>query len=152
MGFELYRLLKTMGIECSIIAPGRIIKSQGRRAKTDARDALQILKLIIVRAFFSFLVKQDYLLKNPAASITLPKEEIKIARNILTEKEVFSLLSNMKLTKPISIRDRAIIERQKSFGVKKESSWKIEFCRLPHPYLLLILSSSHSLTNLQRSP
>ena len=78
----------------------------------------EILKLIIVRAFFSFLVKQDYLLKNPASFITLPKEEYRIVRNILTEKEVFSLLSKMKLTDPISIRDRAIMELAYACGLR----------------------------------
>ncbi len=68
----------------------------------------RILRLIIVRQFFSFLAKQDLILKNPAASITLPKEEQRLTRNILTEKEVLGLLESMKLTDPVSIRNRAI--------------------------------------------
>ncbi|MCD6121551.1 MAG: IS110 family transposase, partial [Spirochaetales bacterium] len=46
MGFELYRFLETMGIECRIIAPGRIVKRQSRRVKTDARDALSIARVL----------------------------------------------------------------------------------------------------------
>ena len=68
----------------------------------------QVLKLIIIRKFLSFLVRQDVLLKNPASPLTLPKEEKRLTRNILTEREVMELLVNMKLTDPVSIRNRAI--------------------------------------------
>jgi len=85
----------------------------------------RILRLIIVRKFFSFLVKQDLILKNPASSITLPKEEQRLTRNILTEKEMLGLLENMKLTDPVSIRNRAIIELFYGCGIRTT-----ELCQL----------------------
>ncbi len=85
----------------------------------------RILRLIIVRKFFSFLVKQDLILKNPASSITLPKEEQRLTRNILTEKEMLALLENMKLTDPVSIRNRAIIELFYGCGIRTT-----ELCQL----------------------
>lgn len=78
----------------------------------------QILKLIVIRKFFSFLVKQDLIIKNPASYTTLPKEEQKLTRNILTEKEVMNLLENLKLTNPVSIRNRAIVELFYGCGVR----------------------------------
>ncbi len=78
----------------------------------------QILKLIVIRLFFSFLLKQDLILKNPASSLTLPREEHKITRNILTENEVLNLLENLKLTDPVSIRNRAIVELFYGCGVR----------------------------------
>ena len=78
----------------------------------------QILKLIVIRLFFSFLLKHDLILKNPASSLTLPREEHKITRNILTENEVLSLLENLKLTDPVSIRNRAIVELFYGCGVR----------------------------------
>jgi len=78
----------------------------------------QILKLIVIRLFFSFLLKHDLILKNPAFSLTLPREEHKITRNILTENEVLSLLENLKLTDPVSIRNRAIVELFYGCGVR----------------------------------
>ena len=78
----------------------------------------QILKLIVIRLFFSFLLKYDLILKNPASSLTLPREEHKITRNILTENEVLSLLENLKLTDPVSIRNRAIVELFYGCGVR----------------------------------
>ena len=85
----------------------------------------RILRLIIVRKFFSFLVKQDLILKNPASSITLPKEEQRLTRNILTQKEMLALLENMKLTDPVSIRNRAIIELFYGCGIRTT-----ELCQL----------------------
>ncbi len=78
----------------------------------------QILKLIVIRLFFSFLLKHDLILKNPASSLTLPREEHRITRNILTENEVLNLLENLKLTDPVSIRNRAIVELFYGCGVR----------------------------------
>jgi len=78
----------------------------------------QILKLIVIRLFFAFLLKHDLILKNPASSLTLPREEHKITRNILTENEVLTLLENLKLTDPVSIRNRAIVELFYGCGVR----------------------------------
>ncbi len=78
----------------------------------------QILRLIVIRLFFFFLLKHDLILKNPASSLTLPREEHKITRNILTENEVLSLLENLKLTDPVSIRNRAIVELFYGCGVR----------------------------------
>jgi len=78
----------------------------------------QILKLIVIRLFFSYLLKHDLILKNPASSLTLPREEHKMTRNILTENEVLSLLENLKLTDPVSIRNRAIVELFYGCGVR----------------------------------
>jgi len=80
------------------------------RAGNPLSNKTQILKLIIVRSFFSYLVRQDLLLRNPASSIRLPKEERRITRNILTEKEILRLLETLNGQDPLSIRNRAIIE------------------------------------------
>ncbi len=85
----------------------------------------QILKLIVIRLFFSFLLKHDLIFKNPASSLTLPREEHKITRNILTENEVLSLLENLKLTDPVSIRNRAIVELFYGCGIRTT-----ELCQL----------------------
>ena len=46
------------------------------------------LKLIALRSFFSFLFAEDYIIANPAKTLTLPKSEQRLPRNVLTEKEV----------------------------------------------------------------
>jgi site-specific recombinase XerD len=78
-----------------------------------------------VRSFFSYLVREDLLLKNPACSLRLPKEEKRIARNILTEKEVLGLLNTLNGQDPLSIRNRAIVELFYGCGLRTT-----ELCRL----------------------
>jgi len=70
----------------------------------------QILKLRVLRSFFAFLVAQDLMLKNPAASVPLPREEQRLVRNILSEKEVLHVLEALSGNDPGSIRNRAIVE------------------------------------------
>jgi len=90
--------------------------------KTKAGERLsnktQSLKLRALKRFFSFLIKNDYILKDPTTIITFPKEEHRIARNILSEDEVFNLLKNLKPTSPVAIRNRAIVELFYSCGMR----------------------------------
>jgi len=44
-GFELYRLLTSMGVACEVIAPSLIPKASGDRVKTDRRDAARLARL-----------------------------------------------------------------------------------------------------------
>ncbi|MGD6858339.1 IS110 family transposase [Bacillus infantis] len=44
-GYPLYRLLLTMGIQCSVIAPSLIPKRPGERIKTDRRDSIRLAHL-----------------------------------------------------------------------------------------------------------
>jgi transposase len=46
MGFELQRMLKGMGVECLVIAPGKMPRFTSERIKTDRRDARTIAKLL----------------------------------------------------------------------------------------------------------
>jgi len=90
--------------------------------KTEAGERLsnktQSLKLRALKRFFSFLIKNDYILKDPTTVITFPKEEQKLTRNILSEDEVFNLMKNLKLSSPVAIRNRAIVELFYSCGMR----------------------------------
>ncbi|WP_209125859.1 IS110 family transposase [Alkalihalobacillus sp. BA299] len=44
-GYGLYRLFKSMGIECEVIAPSLIPQKPGERVKTDRRDAIRLARL-----------------------------------------------------------------------------------------------------------
>jgi len=44
-GYELHRLLRSMGIRCEVIAPSLIPKSPGDRVKTDKRDCRRLARL-----------------------------------------------------------------------------------------------------------
>jgi transposase len=44
-GFELYRLLSSMGVACDVVAPSLIPRRAGDRVKTDKRDASRLARL-----------------------------------------------------------------------------------------------------------
>lgn len=44
-GFELYRLLTSMGVACEVVAPSLIPKGASDRVKTDKRDAFRLARL-----------------------------------------------------------------------------------------------------------
>ncbi len=85
----------------------------------------QSLKLNALRKYFVFLIKKDLILKDPTTVLTFPKEEQRLPRNILSEKEVFNLLFHLKPRDPLSIRNRAIIELFYACGIRTS-----ELCNL----------------------
>ena len=85
----------------------------------------QSLKLRALKKFFSFLIKRDLILKDPTTFLTFPKEEQRLTRNILSEKEVFELLEKLKPRDPVAIRNRAIVELFYSCGIRTS-----ELCNL----------------------
>ena len=44
-GYEVYRQLKGLGLDCAVVAPSRIPKAPGERIKTDRRDACKLARL-----------------------------------------------------------------------------------------------------------
>jgi transposase len=44
-GFVLYRRLKQLGINCVVVAPSKTPQEQGKRRKTDRRDAQMLARL-----------------------------------------------------------------------------------------------------------
>jgi integrase/recombinase XerD len=75
-------------------------------------------KLISLRIFFRYLMKQDFILNNPVNLIDLPRVEKRLPRNILSEDEVKKLLTSMKTNSPIKLRNRAIVELLYSTGIR----------------------------------
>jgi transposase len=45
-GYGLYRLLKSLGHDCLVIAPSLVPKKAGDRVKTNRRDAVSLAKLL----------------------------------------------------------------------------------------------------------
>jgi site-specific recombinase XerD len=78
----------------------------------------QSFKLKAVKKFFHFLIKKDIILKDPSTVITFPKEDQRFIRNVLSQKEVFELLDNIKLNTPVNIRNRAILELFYACGIR----------------------------------
>jgi integrase/recombinase XerD len=85
----------------------------------------QVKKLVILKRFFKFLFNSDYIVKDPIASLELPKKERTLPRNIPTEKEMIEILESCHTRTPQSLRNRAILETFYSTGMRTS-----ELCNL----------------------
>ena len=74
-------------------------------------------KLACLRSFFKFLVRENVLKDNPAASISTPKKDKKLPL-FLEEKEVFNLLEAPASGSKQEKRDKAILELLYSSGLR----------------------------------
>jgi len=45
-GFDLYRALTAAGVRCVVAAPSKLQKPSGERVKTDAKDAVHLVRLL----------------------------------------------------------------------------------------------------------
>jgi len=88
-------------------------------------NTTQRLKLQALKKFFTYLARRDLILQDPSTILTFPKEEQRLMRNILSEREVFTLLEKTKLRDPVSIRNRAIVETFYATGMRTS-----ELCNL----------------------
>jgi integrase/recombinase XerD len=78
------------------------------------------------KLFFKFLVRFDYLAKDPCADLETIKEERGLPRDFMNEKEIFEILEQPKLNhNPLILRDKAIMYVLFSTGMRSN-----ELCQL----------------------
>lgn len=64
LGFSLYRKLTKKGIRCVILAPTTMLTQQGRRLKTDKRDALMITSVLLIVDTMQYTFHQIKMMKS----------------------------------------------------------------------------------------
>lgn len=79
----------------------------------------QLALLGKVRTFFKWMVRQSYLLSNPAADLDLPRTDGRLPRDILTVEEVERIMTQPNIDTPKGLRDRAILEVVYSTGLRR---------------------------------
>lgn len=82
--------------------------------------------LVIIRKFFVFLAKFDYITTNPAEYIDLPKNETGLPTTQLKDSEAKRILEAIDSTKELSLRDRAIVEILYSTAIRANELCTIE--------------------------
>src|SRR4030042_4129040 len=76
------------------------------------------LKIAAIRHFFKYLLKSDFILKDPTLTIESPKEERSLPKNIITKIEVKLILDSIDIRTPIGLRNKTIIELFYSCGMR----------------------------------
>ncbi|TGM60630.1 tyrosine-type recombinase/integrase [Leptospira adleri] len=86
--------------------------------------------LFLVKMFFDWLVRREYVLKNPCLEMKLVKSPKRIPRNVLNVDEAEKILSVPDLETPLGIRDRAILELFYSTGIRRFELQKLKISDL----------------------
>jgi integrase/recombinase XerD len=81
--------------------------------------ATQQQRLVPIKAFFKWLVKENHILYNPASELELPRVHRRLPKHILTHEEVERIIGQTMLHGELGIRDRAIIETLYSTGIRR---------------------------------
>lgn len=74
--------------------------------------------LVTLCRFFHWLTHAHYLSSNPASELTLPKMGSTLPV-VITAREAERILSQMNLTRPLGLRDRAMLETFYSSGIRR---------------------------------
>lgn len=87
------------------------LKKQGRSPATIAR------RLAALKAFYRFLVKNNYLQQDPTADLESPKPQ-RCLPKVLTVSETEALLRQPNPSTPAGLRDRAMLELLYATGIR----------------------------------
>lgn len=106
------------GIECVSLVTDELLAAYRRwlfhyrNAKTNRplKFTTQTSYLIAVRRWLRWLAEQKILPEPVGEKLELPKEERRLPTDVLTASEVESVLNETDITKPLGIRNRAILE------------------------------------------
>jgi integrase/recombinase XerD len=79
----------------------------------------QQTRIVPLRRWFQWLVKQRHLLYNPAIDLDMPRGERRIPRAILTARESEMVLAQPEIGTARGLRDRAILETFYSTGIRR---------------------------------
>lgn len=86
-------------------------------------------KISTCRSFFRFLIRENYVDKNPFELIKTPKLERRLP-NFLYEAEIQKMLNSAELTSPNGKRDSAILELLYSSGMRVSEAVKLNLSDL----------------------
>jgi integrase/recombinase XerD len=79
----------------------------------------QTCKLAAVRSFFSWLLREQCVVFNPTAGLTMPRQPLRLPRDVLTRKEALRLIEATPQEKPRDARDKAILEVLYGTGIRR---------------------------------
>lgn len=79
----------------------------------------QIGALVSLRVWFQWLARQQHILYNPAAALELPRKPQALPKTILSVAEIEQVINQCDVTRPLGLRNRAILETLYSTGVRR---------------------------------
>jgi integrase/recombinase XerD len=97
----------------------RWLQEQRRADGQPLAATTRATRLVAVKSFFSWLVRQHQVPYNPAADLELPRRGRRLPRGVLTCEEVERVLAVPDVTSRLGLRDRAMLEVLYSTGLRR---------------------------------
>jgi integrase/recombinase XerD len=79
----------------------------------------QHMRLVPIKMWFRWLVRNHRILSNPAADMDMPRVEKRLPKHVLSADEAERILNVPDVTSSLGIRDRAILETFYSTGIRR---------------------------------
>jgi integrase/recombinase XerD len=79
----------------------------------------QYTRMVPVRSWFRWLVRNNHILHNPAADLDMPRIEQRLPRAVLSEAEAERVMLVPDTSTPLGLRDRAMLETFYSTGIRR---------------------------------
>jgi len=92
----------------------------------------QYARLMPVRTWFRWLVRNNHILHNPASDLDMPKLEKRLPRAVLNEEEAERLMIQPDVRDPLGMRDRAILETFYSTGIRRMELVHLKLYNVDH--------------------
>ncbi len=96
-GYPLYRYLKSLGVNCILVAPGKIPRQSSDKIKTDKRDAIKLARLLRSGDLESIHVPteedeavRDYLRSRDSLRLDLGRNRQRLMKFLLRKGNVYS--------------------------------------------------------------
>jgi len=86
----------------------------------------QQARLVHVKGFFKWLVRERYVLYNPASELVLPKRPPRLPTESFTVAEVEQILGSVDVETPLGLRDRALVETLYSTGMRRSELVRLD--------------------------
>lgn len=79
----------------------------------------QVSRLAAVKAWFKWLARHNHIPFNPAGELDMPRQEHRLPRAVLTEREVELVIDQPDVNDSLGLRDRAVLETLSSTGMRR---------------------------------
>lgn len=100
-----------------LVNKGQIIQYLSVQMNNGAAYSTVARSLSSIKTFYKFLVLENYTKTNPSSDLETPKIKRKLPQ-VLTIEEVDKLMQQPKVTVPLGLRDRAMLELMYGTGVR----------------------------------
>ena len=89
-------------------------------------------RLVPVRTWFRWMVRNNHILHNPASDLDMPKIGTRLPRAVLNEEEVERVMLQPDIRDPLGVRDRAILETFYSTGIRRMELVNLKLFQVDH--------------------